>query len=163
MRLCAGLLMIVACTTAKKPTVDSSAVPTTGRPAGIRASARPRQHDPEMAATSDRTGIEPEVAVFGDAYCRAQGFDFAFDDEENGCGVGPGTACTDERMNYCSGATAFLCNYGKMGSINCREYCREAGDLNGTVYDSGRCTHEDRDTTCVCCDFREPGCERGPV
>ena len=155
-----GSLLLLACTTARTPTPErpSGAVgdETAGATVPAAAPARPSASGGPVA--------EAKASLSDDELCRADGFDFAYrfeetdDTREMRCGVGPGTACTDERMDHCSGTKLFSCVDGKMGMIDCREFCREVGDPDGVTHDGGMCKPSGGYKVCVCCDAGEPGC-----
>ncbi len=142
-------MLVMACATRTPPA-----------PAKPAVTAKPAVQVPATAATTATTKERTD-----DEVCQADGYDFSAGSEEyNGarvlrCGIGPGTPCTGEAA-HCDGARYMQCYYGRLSMTDCRELCRESGDMMGVTYDGGTCTGKDDATTCTCCDVGEAGCEK---
>ncbi len=148
--LAAASLWLLACSLRAAPAIVPTKAPP---PATSRGPTKIAEAPPA-----------PEVKWDPDESCRSDGYDFVYKVEDEGgmlsaiCGVGPGTPCQGE-SNRCDGANLLSCTYGKEGLTDCRQFCREIGDGNGIVYDGGGCITERNNSSCVCCDAGEPGCE----
>lgn len=78
------------------------------------------------------------------------------------CGVGPGTACSNDEPSSCANDKDVLyCDLGKLTLSDCLIECQTIPDENNATYDFGYCTQQDDVFQCICCDEGVDDCPLG--